>query len=179
MGCRCGEPARSQAALFASIAQSAANCVCPLRRDLLRGARRGSDRPLRGGQFGVGDVGSGSGAKQARFESPRPPVISPPRTHDLARRPPGRMLPALKKKAGPHMARTNSSMAAYSGGQTSWVDDQGSAWSPWPCLRLYCAVYDFIGKEQMESQAPRVHSTVTLLAKLRGLSTSVPLAQAV
>jgi hypothetical protein len=46
-------------------------------------------------------------------------------------------------------------------------------------LGLYWHVSDIIGTEQMESQAPRVHSTVTLLAKLRGLSTSVPLAQAV
>jgi hypothetical protein len=46
-------------------------------------------------------------------------------------------------------------------------------------LGLYWHVSDFIGTEQMRNKALPPHSTVTLFAKFRGLSTSVPRAHAV
>lgn len=54
-----------------------------------------------------------------------------------------------------------------------------------PCLRLYCTVSDFIALSQTllpvnkDLRAEVAYSTVTLLARLRGLSTSVPFAHAV
>jgi len=46
-------------------------------------------------------------------------------------------------------------------------------------LGLYWHVSDFIGTEQKRPRRALDHSTVTLFARFRGLSTSVPLAQAV
>lgn len=47
------------------------------------------------------------------------------------------------------------------------------------CLRLYCPVYDFIEPDQPVDALSPDHSTVTLFARFRGLSTSVPRAHAV